>query len=96
MALHGDIRVNGQRIGYWSARRLECTHPGDVGVCPADHEYECYAEWYELGVVDGHDSGQRRHTFRLTHTYSHGAMSLAAKVTGCAATLGAAGVSTHG
>jgi hypothetical protein len=77
VALHGDIRVSGRRIGYWSTRRLECNQHNDgrdVGVCPASHDYECYVEWYDL---DGH---QHRDNFTLPHTYAEGALALASKI----------------
>lgn len=68
MALHGEIRINGQEIGYWSARRL-----ADVWPVPADmvNEYETTLK------IDGKVT-----TGRVTHRYGDGAAVLAAKVLG--------------
>ena len=86
MALHGDIRVSGQRIGYWSCRRLQ----EEVVAVDDFYDYECYVE-----VYDRHGE-QHRHTFNVSHRYSNGALVLAAKVQLGAHSLIRGGMQTHG
>ncbi len=75
MALHGDIRVNGQRVGYWSCVRQKCKHDDGRGVvCSGAHTYDCTVEW--------HDFAHRWHqrTFTTQHRYAEGSLALASKV----------------
>ena len=63
MALHGEIKVNGETVGRWSAQRVLTRESGR-------HTYR----W------EAYDSTGRHATGDLTHTYSDGAMALAAQV----------------
>lgn len=63
MALHGDVRINGERLYAWSARRLSW-------MPEAENEYEV-----EVYAPDGEGLA----VTRLTHVYDDGALALAAK-----------------
>jgi hypothetical protein len=69
VALHGEIKINGQVIGAWQARRLE-TLIDETQVST----YECSVDY----VGRGGQMTQER--FELRHRYSEGAISLASQV----------------
>lgn len=65
MALHGDIRINGNMLGEWQARRTQhLVHENAV------HEYE-----WRVVTIDGTDKRGL-----VLHRYSDGAVKLAALV----------------
>lgn len=65
MALHGEIKVGSEIIGEWVARRLESL----------EKDRDTYIYACSLMMADGTNwAGQ------VTHNYSAGAVSLAAKV----------------
>lgn len=69
MALHGDIRVNNQKIGEWAAQRTT-----DIATRPYDDDvntYKCF--------VAVHDKVR---SFEVQHRYGDGPEALAAKVLG--------------
>ena len=68
MALHGDLSVNGERIGYWEAKRLQPFQPDRD-----TYSYECRVDRHRDGKIE-------MVQFVLDHNYSEGAEMLAAKV----------------
>jgi hypothetical protein len=72
VALHGDIRINNDIIGYWYAQRVE-----EVVDPDGEHLYICrYGE--ERGVAGGVEIWSIE--FTVSHRYSDGAGELARKV----------------
>lgn len=74
MALHGEVKVNGQVIGAWSARRLEPlenVYDPDAEM----HTYECTYTWPQ--PIFGYEDTV---TFSVRHMYGDGAEALAAQV----------------
>lgn len=72
MALHGEIKVNGEIIGGWIARRIDFLDDPD-----AEYLYDCrYFEssparqWEDVHALE----------FVVSHRYSDGAAALARKV----------------
>lgn len=65
MALHGDVSVNGNPVLYWSARRTSVE-------MKERNEYEV-----EVFTTDDPYNIER---YKVMHTYSDGAASLAATV----------------
>jgi hypothetical protein len=68
MALHGQIMVNTEVIGAWSARRMTML-PDPDGTAP----YECYVTMYA-------DDPPRVTAFEMRHRYDDGALVLVSKV----------------
>ena len=68
MALHGEIKINHQVLGYWSAQRVTNTTgaPTDDMIS----EYKCTVSMNHAPEI----------VFYLTHRYGDGAHILAAKV----------------
>lgn len=74
MSLHGTIEVNGQAVGWWTARRTEPLEPHRQR-----YDYECCVDWTAVNLT------RQRDTFVVQHDYTHGAVALAARVLGEAA-----------
>ena len=72
MTLHGQVYVQDQAIGYWSARRTEPLERGRDG-----YTYDCWVAWHAST-----DRAASHVSFSLLHNYSEGAGALAAKVLG--------------
>lgn len=69
MALHGQIQVNGQVIGGWSAVRRD--EPAKSG----EYVYDCDVQMLPYGQRPA-----TRETFAVSHSFAAGAVALAAKV----------------
>ena len=70
MSLHGEIKINGDTIAEWSARRVDFLLDYDQ-----DSLYTCYYQEFDqaqnqTGII----------VATIEHRYSHGAAALAAKV----------------
>ena len=69
MALHGNIQVNHNTIGTWSAQRA-AEYPGG-----RYYIYLCRVEYTKHG-----DILPTKRSFFVTHTYGAGALALASRV----------------
>lgn len=67
MALHGEVKVNHNTIGEWSAVRKEAVEN-------SVHRYECVVEYRNIrGYLT-------KAEFNVEHAYGDGALMLASKV----------------
>jgi hypothetical protein len=74
MTLHGEIKVNGQVIGAWSARRLSPTLAESSTICT----YECGVDYLPREGGPSEEPVEQR--FHLEHRYGEGAVALASKI----------------
>lgn len=78
MALHGEIRINGESIGTWTAVRKE-EHPDFEG----RHRYQCEVSQRNDRVPISRGQWRERFDiwrFDVWHDYSDGAIVLAGRV----------------